>query len=66
MNPDYDSYEGAADFYSKDKAILDIIKKTMASTMDVAQDIKELSSQFTSGKDFEPQKYFYMELKKKI
>jgi len=66
MNPDYDSYEGAADFYSKDKNILDTIKKTMASTMDVAQDIKEVSSQFTSGKDFEPQKYFYMELKKKV
>jgi len=67
MNPDYDSYDpaGAADFYSKDKAILDTIKKAMVSTMDVAKDIKELSSQFTSGKDFEPQKYFYMELRKK-
>ena len=65
MTPAYDEYDGAVYFYAKDKAILDAIKSAMTSTTDVAQDVKEISSQFTSAKDFEPQKYFYMSLKKK-
>ncbi len=65
MNPEYDDYGGAAYFSSKDKSILDAIKSALSSTMDVATDIKEVSSEFTTGKDFEPQKYFTMTLKKK-
>lgn len=65
MNPDYDDYGGAAYFSSRDKSTLDAIKSSLVTTMDVATDVKEVSSQFTSGKDFEPQKYFTMVLKKK-
>jgi hypothetical protein len=63
MSPDYRLEQ--AYFYSKDKAILDSIKDRMASYVDVIQDIKETSSSFTSGEDFEPQKYYFMLLRKK-
>jgi hypothetical protein len=52
-------------FQSKDKAILDAIKASMANVTDVVQDAKESSSQLTSGKDFEPVKYYSMLLRKK-
>ena len=63
MSPDYRLEQ--AYFYSKDKAILDSIKDRMASYVDVIQDIKETSSSFTSGEHFEPQKYYFMLLRKK-
>jgi hypothetical protein len=63
MTSDYDMSQ--AYFYSKDKTILDNIKNILASYTDVIQDIKETSSVFTSAKAFEPQKYYYMLLRKK-
>jgi hypothetical protein len=63
MTPDYDMSQ--AYFYSKDKTILDNIKNILASYTDIIQDIKETSSTFTSAKAFEPQKYYYMLLRKK-
>jgi hypothetical protein len=63
MQPDYGMNQ--AYFQSKDKAILDAIKASMANSTDVVQDAKELSSQLTSSKDFEPVKYYSMILRKK-
>ena len=63
MTPDYDMDQ--VYFYSKDKTILDNIKNTLASYTDVIQDAKEISSEFTSMKAFEPQKYYSMLLRKK-
>lgn len=63
MQSDYDMNQ--VYFQSKDKAILDAIKASMANSTEVVQDAKELSSQLTSAKDFEPVKYFSILLRKK-
>lgn len=63
MQPDYDMNQ--VYFQSKDKAILDAIKASMADATEVVQDAKELSSQLTSAKSFEPVKYYSMLLRKK-
>jgi uncharacterized protein with NAD-binding domain and iron-sulfur cluster len=63
MQPDYDMNQ--VYFQSKDKAILDAIKASMANATEVVQDAKELSSQLTSAKSFEPVKYYSMLLRKK-
>jgi len=63
MQPDYDMNQ--VYFQSKDKAILDAIKASMADATEVVQDTKELSSQLTSAKSFEPVKYYSMLLRKK-
>jgi len=63
MQPDYDMSQ--VYFQSKDKAVLDAIKNSMANDTEVVQDAKELSSQLTSGKDFQPVKYYSMLLRKK-
>jgi len=51
MQPDYDMNQ--VYFQSKDKAILDAIKSSMANATEVIQDDKEFSSQLTSAKDFD-------------
>jgi hypothetical protein len=63
MQSDYNMDQ--AYFQSKDKAILDAIKASMANNTEVVQDAKELSSQLTSGKSFEPVKYYSILLRKK-
>ena len=63
MQPDYDMNQ--VYFQSKDKAILDAIKTSMANNTEVVQDAKELSSQLTSGNNFEPVKYYSILLRKK-
>jgi hypothetical protein len=63
MQPDYNMNQ--VYFQSKDKAILDAIKASMANATEVVQDAKELSSQLTSAKSFEPVKYYSMLLRKK-
>jgi hypothetical protein len=63
MQPDYDMNQ--VYFQSKDKAILDAIKASMANSTEVVQDAKELSSQLTSAKSFEPVKYYSILLRKK-
>lgn len=63
MSPDYDMEQ--AYFSAKDKTILDSIKGAMARNTDVIQDIKQTSSEFTTGGDFEPQNYYFMLLRKK-
>ena len=63
MSPDYNIEQ--AYFSAKDKTILDSIKGAMANNTDVIQDIKQTSSEFTSGGDFEPQNYYVMLLRKK-
>ena len=52
-------------FSSKDKGILDAIAKVMANDTEVIEGPKEVSSNFTSAKAFEPVKYFKMTLRKK-
>jgi len=63
MQSDYNMDQ--AYFQSKDKAILDAIKASMANVTDVVEDTKESSSQLTTSKSFEPVKYYYMVLRKK-
>ena len=63
MQSDYNMDQ--AYFQSKDKAILDAIKSSMANVTDVVEDTKESSSQLTTSKSFEPVKYYYMVLRKK-
>ena len=63
MSPEYNIEQ--AYFSAKDKTILDSIKGAMASNTDVIQDIKQTSSEFTTGRDFEPQNYYVMLLRKK-
>ena len=63
MSPEYNIEQ--AYFSAKDKTILDSIKGAMANNTDVIQDIKQTSSEFTSGGDFEPQNYYVMLLRKK-
>ena len=63
MQSDYNMDQ--AYFQSKDKAILDAIKSSMANVTDVVEDTKESSSPLTTSKSFEPVKYYYMVLRKK-
>jgi len=56
---------GDVRFHSKDKAILDIITKTMANNTEVIEGPKERTGHFLSSKDFEPVKWFEMTLRKK-